>query len=130
MLAVVVDDAAMGVTEVVRGDDLMGVTHRQLLLYEALGLTPPAFTHVPLVVGENGLRLAKRHGDTRLAALRESGVSADRVVGLLAWWCGWAPWGERLMPRDLLGAFNLATIPREPVVLDRRVRECFGIGGH
>lgn len=64
-LAVVVDDAEMGVTEVVRGDDLIPSTPRQLLLYSALGLTPPSFAHVPLVVGEDGRRLAKRHGDTR-----------------------------------------------------------------
>jgi glutamyl-tRNA synthetase len=127
MLAVVVDDAAMGVTEVVRGDDLLATTHRQLLLYRALGLTPPAFTHVPLVVGENGLRLAKRHGDTRLASLRAAGVSADCVVGLLAWWCGWVEWGTRVMPRDLLTAFTLATIPRSPAVLDARVRDYLGI---
>src|SRR5262249_32606099 len=65
-LAVVVDDAAQGVTEVVRGDDLVPSTPRQLLLYEALGLRPPGFVHVPLVVGPDGRRLAKRHGDTRL----------------------------------------------------------------
>src|SRR5436190_1671390 len=81
--------AAMGVTEVVRGDDLVPSTPRQLLLYRALGLTAPAFAHVPLVVGPDGRRLAKRHGDTRLAALRAAGVSAERLLGLLAWSCGW-----------------------------------------
>ena len=127
MLAVVVDDAEMGVTEVVRGDDLMATTHRQLLLYAALGLTPPAFLHVPLVVGENGLRLAKRHGDTRLASLRAAGVPAGRVVGLLAWWCGWVEWGGCLMPRDLLAAYRLDTVPRTPAVVDARVRAYLGI---
>lgn len=127
MLAVVVDDAAMGVTEVLRGDDLMGTTHRQLLLYAALGLEPPAFTHVPLVVGENGLRLAKRHGDTRLASLRAAGVPADRVVGLLAWWCGWVEWGTCLTPRELLAAYRLDSVARRPVVLDPRVRAYLGI---
>ncbi len=71
-LAVVVDDAAQGVSEVIRGDDLVSSTPRQLLLYRALTLTPPAFTHVPLVVGPDGRRLAKRHGDTRLATLRSA----------------------------------------------------------
>src|SRR5205823_5686103 len=83
-LAVVVDDAANGVTEVVRGDDLVPSTPRQLQLYAALGLTPPAFAHVPLVVGPDGRRLAKRHGDTRLSALRAAGVRPEALVGLLA----------------------------------------------
>src|SRR5207302_4885800 len=82
-LAVVVDDAAQGVTEVVRGDDLVPSTPRQLLLYEALGLVLPAFAHVPLVVGPDGRRLAKRHGDTRLAALRAAGVRPEALLGLL-----------------------------------------------
>ncbi|MFO1077636.1 MAG: tRNA glutamyl-Q(34) synthetase GluQRS [Planctomycetota bacterium] len=72
-LAVVVDDAAQGVTEVVRADDLLPSTPRQLLLYGALGLRPPVFAHVPLVIGADGLRLAKRHGDTSLRHLRERG---------------------------------------------------------
>ncbi len=127
MLAVVADDAAMGVTEVVRGDDLLPATPRQLLLYRALGLAPPAFLHVPLVVSEEGRRLAKRHGDTRLRALRESGVEAERVVGLLAWWCGWAAWGERLAPRDLLPRFDLGLLPRAPAVLTPQVMAYLGV---
>src|SRR5205823_5583932 len=71
-LAVVVDDAAQGITEVIRGDDLIPSTPRQLLLYRALGLEAPRFAHVPLVVGPDGRRLAKRHGDTRLSALRQA----------------------------------------------------------
>jgi glutamyl-tRNA synthetase len=116
-LAVVVDDAAMGVTEVVRGDDLIPSTPRQLLLYDALRLTPPAFAHVPLVVGPDGRRLAKRHGDTRLAALREAGVRPEALVGLLAWSCGWVEKPEPLSPRELLPRFRLEAIPCEPFVL-------------
>ncbi len=122
MLAVVVDDAAMGVTEVIRGDDLLATTHRQLLLHSALRLTPPAFTHVPLVVGENGHRLAKRHGDTRIAALRANGVPPEQVVGLLAHWCGWADWGEHLSPTDLITRYDLAKLPVEPTVLTAKVK--------
>src|SRR5438132_8031440 len=81
-LAVVVDDAAQQITEVIRGDDLIPSTPRQLLLYEALGLTPPRLVHVPLVVGPDGRRLAKRHGDTRLASLREAGIAAEALLGL------------------------------------------------
>ena len=127
MLAVVVDDAAMGITEVVRGDDLLPATPRQLLLYRALGLEPPAFVHVPLVVSEDGRRLAKRHGDTRIRALREAGVAPETVVGLLAWWSGWAAWGERVSLRDLLPRFDLGVLPREPAVLTPRVKDALGI---
>ena len=73
-LAVVVDDAAMRITEVVRGADLLASTARQLLLYRALGLTPPAFYHCELVRDESGVRLAKRHDALSLRALRERGV--------------------------------------------------------
>lgn len=116
-LAVVVDDAAMGITQVVRGDDLIPSTPRQLLLYRALNLEPPAFAHVPLVVGPDGRRLAKRHGDTRLATLRSQGVTAASLNGLLAWSCGWIETIRPLTPTDLIPHFNLASIPKEPFVL-------------
>jgi glutamyl-tRNA synthetase len=116
-LAVVVDDAASGVTEVVRGDDLVPSTPRQLLLYQALDLRPPRFVHVPLVVGPDGRRLAKRHGDTRLAALRAAGVSAEALLGLLAWSCGWRPQAAPVSARELIPAFRLEALPREPFVL-------------
>jgi glutamyl-tRNA synthetase len=116
-LAVVVDDADVGVTEVVRGDDLLPSTPRQLLLYRALGLAPPRFAHVPLVVGPDGRRLAKRHGDTRLSALRAAGVSPEALVGLLAWSCGWVDRIEPVTPRELLPRFRLDAIPRTPFAL-------------
>jgi glutamyl-tRNA synthetase len=116
-LAVVVDDAEQGVTEVVRGDDLIPSTPRQLLLYEALGLESPRFVHVPLVVGTDGRRLAKRHGDTRLSALREGGVRPEALVGLLAWSCGWLDRPREIAARDLLPRFSLETIPRRAFVL-------------
>jgi glutamyl-tRNA synthetase len=116
-LAVVVDDAAQGVTEVVRGDDLIPSTPRQLLLYDALGWTPPSFAHVPLVVGPDGRRLAKRHGDTRLSSLREAGVRPEMLLGLLAWSCGWIAAIEPIAVRQLIPLFRLETIPAEPFVL-------------
>ena len=87
-LAVVVDDAAQGITDVLRGDDLLASTPRQLQLYQALGWSPPKFTHVPLLVGTDGKRLAKRDGGLTIAALREAGQAAQAVVGLLARWSG------------------------------------------
>ncbi|MFN9846178.1 MAG: tRNA glutamyl-Q(34) synthetase GluQRS, partial [Planctomycetota bacterium] len=114
-LAVVVDDAAQGVSEVLRADDLLPSTPRQLLLYDALGLPAPRFLHVPLVVGADGRRLAKRHGDTSLRALRRAGVAREQLVGHLAHLCGLRPRGGRCTPRDLLAGFDLAVVPRGPV---------------
>jgi glutamyl-tRNA synthetase len=86
-LAVVVDDARQGVTRVVRGDDLLPSAGRQVLLYRALGLGPlPVYTHLPLVLGPDGRRLAKRHGDTRLTTYQQQGVPVERILGLLAHW--------------------------------------------
>jgi glutamyl-tRNA synthetase len=78
-LAVVVDDAAMHITEVVRGADLLRSTARQLLLYRALGLTPPAFFHCPLMADAQGLRLAKRHDALSLRTLRRSGARPEQL---------------------------------------------------
>jgi glutamyl/glutaminyl-tRNA synthetase len=83
-LACVVDDAAMGVTEVVRGADLLSSTARQLLLYRALGLTPPRFFHCPLVRDETGRRLAKRHDALSLRALRAQGMTPEGIRELEA----------------------------------------------
>jgi glutamyl-tRNA synthetase len=115
-LAVVVDDAEQGVTDVVRGDDLLDSTPRQILLYRAFEWEArlPRYYHLPLVVGTDGRRLAKRHGDTRLATYREAGVSAGRVLALMARWCGIEGKVERAA--DLLGRFDLARVPRDPIV--------------
>jgi glutamyl-tRNA synthetase len=116
-LAVVVDDAAQEITEIIRGDDLIPSTPRQLLLYQALDLQPPRFTHVPLVVGPDGRRLAKRHGDTRLSSLRQAGVRLEMLLGLLGWSCGWLQRVEPITARELVSRFRLETIPAEPFVL-------------
>ena len=116
-LAVVVDDAAMGITDVVRGDDLLPSTARQLLVYRALGLAAPRFAHVPLVVGEDGERLAKRHGALSLGELRERGADPRAVVGLLATLSGLAAPGARCWPRDLVAGFDLSRLPRAPARL-------------
>src|SRR5207302_1200657 len=90
-------------------------------LYEALGLPPPRFSHVPLVVGPDGRRLAKRHGDTRLSALRAAGVRPEWLRGLLAWSCGWIEQLEPISIAELLPLFRLDTIPPQPFVLTQEL---------
>lgn len=118
-LAVVLDDAEAGVTDVVRGDDLIDSTPRQILLYRALGLEGkvPHYHHLPLIVGPDGRRLAKRHGDTRLEHYRQAGVSSGRVLSLMARWMGIERPGGELDLTSLLAAFELTRLPRQPVVL-------------
>jgi glutamyl-tRNA synthetase len=121
-LAVVADDLAQGVTEVVRGDDLIPSTARQILVHRVLGEDPPAYGHVPLVVGPDGKRLAKRHGDARIATLRERGVSPRRLIGALAAWSG-LPRGETAPP-GLLPHWSWDRVRRERIVLTpERLRE-------
>jgi len=114
-LAVVVDDAASGITDVLRGEDLLASTPRQLQLYEALGLKAPRFWHVPLVLGEDGRRLAKREGAFALAELRERGVPAEPVLGLLAAWSGLGE-GAPVSLEELVRRFRPEALPRSPVV--------------
>lgn len=117
-LAVVVDDARQGVTQVVRGDDLLDSTARQGWLHRMLELgDPPRYTHLPLVVGPDGRRLAKRHGDTRLAAYRERGVSPRRIIGLLAQWSGLSAERTEWAADEFAARFTLDRLPRHPIVL-------------
>ncbi|MCB9941066.1 MAG: tRNA glutamyl-Q(34) synthetase GluQRS [Planctomycetaceae bacterium] len=113
-LAVVCDDHAMQVTEVLRGDDLLPSAFRQIELYDFFGWSVPQFAHVPLVIGPDGRRLAKRHGDTRLATLREQGVRAESLLGLLAQSCGLRPSPDPTTAGELLADFDLVKLPHAP----------------
>lgn len=116
-LAVVVDDARQRIDRVVRGADLLPSVPRQRLLYDRLDLGPaPTYWHIPLVVGDDGRRLAKRHGDTRISAYRAAGVSAERLIGLVAHWSGHEKC-EELSSREFAERFDLARLPAESVVL-------------
>jgi glutamyl-tRNA synthetase len=115
-LAVVVDDAAMGITRVVRGDDLLRSTPRQIALGRALGLPIPAFAHVPLVITAGGERLAKRTRPPALTSLRDAGLPPEVVIGALAASADLAG-GRPLAARDLLADFALDRVRRQPTVV-------------
>jgi glutamyl-tRNA synthetase len=116
-----VDDAAQGVTRVVRGDDLLDSTSRQRWLQRVLGLPEPAYAHVPLVLGGDGARLAKRHGSVTLADLAVAGHDARGVLALLGASLGWCQRDDARSIPDLLAGFvadfRFADLPREPWVL-------------
>jgi glutamyl-tRNA synthetase len=114
-LAVVVDDAHSGITDVLRGDDLLASTPRQLQLYEALALRAPAFAHVPLLVEPAGHRLAKREGVFAIAELRRKRVPPQRIIGLLASWSGLGD--DEALAAEWARRFRLEAIPRAPVLV-------------
>ena len=113
-LAVVVDDAAQGVTEVVRGDDLLASTPRQLLLQQLLGLPHPRYAHVPLVLAPDGSRLAKRHGAVTLADLAARGVTPAQVLARLGASLGLCGADDAIALPDLLSRFDIAAVPHSP----------------
>lgn len=139
MLAAVVDDLAMGVTEVVRGDDLLDATAQQVVVYDALrrvapealatpgelgdlwgralGWAPPTWVHVPMVLGDDGRRLAKRNKSLHVAALREAGVTAER---LRAWLAASLGLGESARLGEMVAAFDWRLVPRHPVTFGER----------
>ncbi len=119
--AVVVDDALMRMSQVVRGADLLGSTARQIALGEALGFPVPVYAHVPLVVDRQGARLAKREHAVGVGALREAGYTVGRVLGALGASCGLCPPGEAVTLDDLLKGFQparLASLHAGPVLLE------------
>ncbi len=129
-LAVVVDDADTGITHVLRGDDLLGSTPRQIQLCEALELPVPSYAHVPLLLGPDGKRLAKRAGTPSLAELRERAIPHERLLGLLAGWAGLGdggPVGLEVLSRR----FALERLPRAPIAVnpDAVNAALFGTGG-
>ena len=112
-LAVVVDDAAQGIGEVVRGADLVDSTPRQILLARLLGLHEPAYAHVPLVLGPDGRRLAKRHGAVTLS---DRGEGPEEVRAWMVRSLGLAEAGEMPTADELLARFDPDLLPREPTV--------------
>lgn len=121
-VAVVVDDADQGVTQVVRGDDLLDSTPRQILLQRLLGYHTPEYLHVPLVLNATGERLAKRDGAVTLSALAAAGVGAGRVTAWIAGSLGLAEPGGQVALTDLVERFDPDRVPRAPVTIPRFAR--------
>lgn len=126
-LAVVVDDARSGITEVLRGDDLLPSTARQWHLQHALSLPHPGWIHVPMVVDPAGRRLAKRDRDLALASLRAAGVDARRLVFWAARTAG-QPVSEELSASDLLQTFDLKNLPEGPAIFGPDQQSYFRAG--
>ncbi|HSH44410.1 MAG TPA: glutamate--tRNA ligase, partial [Longimicrobiales bacterium] len=118
-LAVVSDDHEMGVTHVIRGDDHLSNTPKQVMLYEALGWDVPTFAHVPMILGADGKRLSKRHGATAVGQYREQGILAPALVNFLAL-LGWSPGDdtEIMSMEDLTRRFSLEGIHRKSGIFD------------
>lgn len=119
--ACAVDDHELGITHVIRGDDHLPNTPKQLLLYRSLGWEPPVFAHLPLILGADKAPLSKRHGATSLRAFREAGILPDALVNYLAL-LGWSPGGDReIMSREeLVEEFSLKKVSRKAAVFDHR----------
>lgn len=118
-LASAVDDAVMGISHVVRGDDLLRATGPQIALLQALGHRPPRYAHVPLVLGADGRKLSKSQGATDLAALLGMGLTRESILGLLAASLGIGSRGQTIdSPGSLVADFDLRRIPSEPFIFD------------
>lgn len=115
-LAVVVDDALMGVTEVVRGADLLSSTPRQLWLYRELGLPAPQFFHMPLLLAPDGRRLSKRDGDESLEHLQQR-YTPEQIIGRLAYVCGLQKAPDPRTPAELADRFAWELVPQTDIVL-------------
>ena len=117
--ATVVDDAAMGITHVIRGDDHLSNTPRQVMVYEALGAPVPVFAHISMILGTDGKKLSKRHGATSVEEYRDAGYLSDAFVNYLSL-LGWSLDGETtIIPRDVLASrFSLDRISKNPATFD------------
>lgn len=113
-LAVVVDDHLQGVTEVVRGDDLLSSTPRQVHLQHLLGYATPTYAHVPLVLGADGSRLAKRHGAITMAELADRGIDAPRLLAVLGASLGLCTADEQVSVEQLAERFSFEGVPPAP----------------
>ncbi len=119
-LAVTVDDGLSGVTEVVRGSDLLSSAPRQMYLQELFGFPHPAYGHIPLLIAPDGRRLSKRDKDADIGYLR-SHCTPEKIIGMLACACGLMDSPEAIPPKELLGEFSWSKLKAEPIQLDTTV---------
>ena len=125
-LAVVVDDLACGVTEVVRGQDLLDSTARQILLVQALGGTVPTYAHLPLLVNADGEKLSKRDAAPTVRALRQLGLAPERVVGWLARQLGQANDARPLAAGELASRWDWARVRPDPILVPDELTGALG----
>jgi len=118
LLAAAVDDHRMGMTHVIRGEDLFASTPRQMLLFEAFGANPPRYAHVPLIVGPDRQPLSKRHGAVAVETFREEGILPEALFNYLAL-LGWSPGEEEILPREeLIRRFDISAVQHHPAAFD------------
>ena len=117
-LAVVLDDALSGVTEVVRGSDLLSSTPRQIWLHRLLGFEPPRFYHIPLLLSPDGRRLSKRDLDTDVGSFRKKDPSPERLIGALAYHAGIIDSPEPMTARALVPLFSWEKVKRSDICID------------
>ncbi len=122
-LAVSCDDAAMGINQVVRGNDLLWSTPRQIALFKLLGAPIPEFAHVPMLLDAEGQRLAKRHESLTLRTMREAGTRAENIVGELACLAGLRPGYNPITPAELVPLFNFSLLPKAARIVGNDILE-------
>ena len=117
--AVVIDDALMKITHVIRGEEHLSNTPRQVLIYQALGFPLPAFAHISLILGKDRSKMSKRHGSTSVVQYREKGYLPEALVNFLAL-LGWSPEGEEeiFSMEELIEQFSLERVAKNPAVFD------------
>ncbi len=118
-LAVVADDHDQEITEVVRGNDLLESASWQQQLYAAMGWEIPRWYHLPLIAGHDGNRLAKRHGDTKLTYYKSKGVSAERIIGLIAYWCCVTSKLTPITTLDFINGFDVNLLTMKSIIFTK-----------
>lgn len=122
--ACVIDDSEMRISHIIRGDDHLSNTPKQIVIYRALGLAPPLFAHVPLILGPDGSRLSKRHGATSVGQFRDEGIVPEALVNFLAL-LGWSPGDDReiMTLEELIATFSLERVNKKSAVFDTKKLE-------
>ena len=117
---VVIDDALMGITHVIRGEDHLSNTPKQIVIYEALGFNIPQFAHLPIILGEDRTKLSKRHGAVSVRALKDDGFLSEAVFNYLSL-LGWHPKDEReiLSKEEIIKQFRIEDVNKSPAIFDR-----------